>query len=91
MSHTGYDDSQSRLPMHVTGYYANGVRPDFYDMSVFYAAGALYPSVGDGTKHWHDTHVSQQSLDAIFASHIPCPPHGCALSPDLGYGWFARR
>jgi CubicO group peptidase (beta-lactamase class C family) len=97
MEHTGYDDSLPHLPTHATGYYANYVRPEFYDMSVFYAAGALYSNVGDLytwdqalTRH---ALVSQQALDAMFAPHIPCPPHGCVLSTDLGYGygWFIAQ
>lgn len=97
MKHTGYDDSQPHLPTHATGYYANYVRPEFYDMSVFDAAGALYSNVED-LYTWDQalarhTLVSQQSLDAMFAPHIPCPPHGCALSTDLGYGyaWFIAQ
>ncbi len=97
MQHTGYDDSQSHLPTHATGYYANYVRPEFYDMSVFYAAGALYSNVED-LYTWNQalirhTLVSQQSLDAMFAPHIPCPLHGCLLSTDLGYGygWFIAQ
>jgi Beta-lactamase len=29
----------------------------------------------------------------MFAPHIACPPHGCALSTDLGYGygWFVAK
>lgn len=97
MTHTGYDDSQPHLPTHATGYYAGYVKPEFYDMSVFYATGALYSDVED-LYTWDQAlaqHrlVSQQSLDAMFAPHIPCPPHGCALSTDLGYGyaWFVAK
>ena len=97
MNHTGYDDSHPHLPEHATGYYASYIRPEFYDMSVFYAAGALYSNVQD-LYTWdlaltHHTLVSQQSLDAMFAPHIPCPLHGCALASDLGYGygWFIAR
>ena len=97
MNHTGYDDSQPHLPTHAIGYYANYVRPEFYDLSVFYAAGALYSNAED-LYTWDQalarhTLVSQQSLDAMFAPHIPCPPHGCALSTDLGYGygWFIAK
>jgi CubicO group peptidase (beta-lactamase class C family) len=45
MNHTGYDDSHPHLPTHATGYYAGYVKPEFYDMSVVYAAGALYSDV----------------------------------------------
>ncbi len=39
------------------------------------------------------TLVSQQSLDAMFAPHIPWPLYGCLLSTDLGdgYGWFIAQ
>jgi CubicO group peptidase (beta-lactamase class C family) len=97
MYESGYDSTYPQLPQHATGYYAGYVKPEPYDMSVVYAAGALYSSVGD-LYIWDQAltaHrlVSEQSLDAMFTVHIPCPPPGrggCLLSTDLGYGygWF---
>lgn len=97
MKHTGYDDSQAHLPTHATGYYADSIQPKFYDMSVFSAAGALYSNVEDlftwDQALMQHTLVSQQSMVAIFTPHTPCPPHGCALASDVGYGygWFVAQ
>ncbi|MBA2393490.1 MAG: beta-lactamase family protein [Ktedonobacteraceae bacterium] len=97
MKHTGYDDSHPHLPTHATGYYAHYVRPEFYDMTVFDAAGALYSNIED-LYTWDQalvrhTLVPQQALEAMFTPHIPCPLHGCLLSTDLGYGygWFIAQ
>lgn len=98
MHNTGYDVTNPTLPQHATGYYSGYVQPEAYDMSVLYAAGALYSTVED-LYVWDQTlarHtlVSQQSLDAMFTVHIPCPPAGspggCLLHTDegYGYGWF---
>ena len=97
MYNTGYDTTNPTLPQHATGYYAGYVQPEAYDISVLYAAGALYSSVDD-LYVWdralaHHTLISQQSLKAMFSVHIPCPasgPGGCLLHTDQGYGfgWF---
>ena len=98
MHNTGYDVTNPTLPRHATGYYTGYVKPEAYDMSVLYAAGALYSTVED-LYSWDQalarhTLVSQTSLDAMFTVHIPCPPSGspggCLLHTDegYGYGWF---
>jgi CubicO group peptidase (beta-lactamase class C family) len=98
MHNTGYDSKYPVLPQHATGYYKDYTKPDAYDMSIAYAAGALYSTVED-MYIWNQalaTHrlVSQQSLDAMFALHVPCPPpgspKGCISQNDkgYGYGWF---
>jgi CubicO group peptidase (beta-lactamase class C family) len=97
MKNTGYDTTYPALPQHATGYYANRSKPDSYDPSVLYAAGALYSTVED-LYLWDSALlagklVSRQALDAMFTVHIPCPksgPGGCLLSTDqgYGYGWF---
>lgn len=97
MNNTGYDTTNPALPQHATGYYAGYVKPDAYDMSVLYAAGALYSTVED-LDRWDQAlmmHklVSQAALNDIFALHIPCPPPGrggCLMRTDqgYGYGWF---
>lgn len=100
LHNTGYDTQYPSLPQHATGYYPGYVKPDAYDMSVLYAAGALYSTVEDLyiwdqalTSH---TLVSQQSLNAIIALHASCPssgPGGCLMHSDLGYGygWFIAQ
>jgi CubicO group peptidase (beta-lactamase class C family) len=98
MRNTGYDVTNPTLPQHATDYYSGYVKPEAYDMSVLYAAGALYSTVED-LYLWDQalarhTLVSQQSLDAMFTVHMPCPPPGspggCLLRTDkgYGYGWF---
>ncbi len=97
MDNTGYDTTYPSLPQHATGYYRGYIKPDAYDTSVLYAAGALYSTVED-LFTWDqallaEKLVSQQELDAMFTPHIPCPPAGpggCLLHTDqgYGYGWF---
>lgn len=78
MNDTGYDTTYPPLPQHATGYYKGYIKPDPYDPSVLYAAGALYSTVED-LNVWDQAlmmHrlVSQQALDAMFTPHTPCPP-----------------
>ena len=94
MHNTGYDSNSPALPAHATGYLSPHDKPVFLDMSEFYAAGALYSTVGDmlvwDQALMHGKLVSQAALADMFRVHIPCPTGGCALSTDLGYGygWF---
>ena len=100
LHNTGYDTQYPSLPQHATGYYPGYIKPDAYDMSVLYAAGALYSTVED-MYVWDQSlaqHilVSQQSLNAMFALHASCPssgPGGCLMRSDLGYGygWFIAQ
>ena len=94
MNNSGYDVAYPALPQHATGYYKGYIKPDPYDPSVLYAAGALYSTVED-MNIWNRAlmmHIilPQQALDAMFTPQIPCPPpgpRGCLLSTDLGYGY----
>lgn len=94
MFNTGYDVTYPTLPQHATGYYRGYIKPEPYDMSVLYAAGALYSTVED-LNTWNQALMlhailPQQALNAMFAPHIPCPPSGpggCLLRSDLGYGY----
>ena len=100
LRNTGYDMQYPSLPQHATGYYPGYVKPDAYDMSVLYAAGALYSTVEDlyvwdQSLRMH-TLVSQRSLNVMFALHAACPssgPGGCLMRSDLGYGygWFIAQ
>ena len=94
LNNTGYDSNTPPLPQYAQGYLKLHVQPVYLDMSEFYAAGALYSTVGD-LYLWDQAlmaHklVSPAALADMFAVHIPCPPGGCAIPTDLGYGygWF---
>ena len=94
MAQTGYDANSPPLGEHATGYLSPGVKPVFIDMSEFYAAGALYSTVGD-LYLWDRALragklVSAQALQAMMTAQIACPSGGCALRADTGYGygWF---
>jgi len=94
MYNTGYDVAYPTLPQHATGYYSDYSKPDPYDPSVLYSAGALYSTVED-LNTWNSalmmhTLISPQTSDAMFTPHVPCPPSGpggCLLRSDLGYGY----
>jgi CubicO group peptidase (beta-lactamase class C family) len=88
MTNTGYDSTHPSLPQHATGYYSDYSKPDAYDPSVLYAAGALYSTVED-LYLWDQALmmqklVSRQALDAMFTVHIPCPPSGLTSIGFLG-------
>jgi len=94
MADTGYDVNSPALPEHATGYLHAHIQPVYIDMSEVGAAGALYSTVED-LYRWDRALaarrlVSRQALDAMFAPHVACPPGGCALPSDrgYGYGWF---
>ena len=94
LHNTGYDSTNPPLPQHATGYYSGYVRPEPYDMSVLYAAGALYSTVED-LYRWdlalqQHTLLSPQAEDSMFTLHIYCPPSGpggCLMHSDQGYGY----
>src|SRR5262249_5638130 len=94
MRDSGYDTNSPSLPEHATGYLSPGVKPVFIDMSEVYAAGALYSTVEDMLV-WDRALATARLVPAaaeeeMFAPHVACPPGGCALSTDVGYGygWF---
>jgi CubicO group peptidase (beta-lactamase class C family) len=94
MTSTGYDVNDPPTPSHAAGYLSPGVKPVHFDMSEVYAAGALYSTVED-LYLWDQALlagrlVSPESLRAMTTAQVPCPPGGCALSTDrgYGYGWF---
>lgn len=96
MHATSYDDNHPRLPDHATGYYREGVKAEFVDISVPYAAGALASTVED-MYLWdqvltHHHLLSQTSFAAMFTPQTPCA-HDCSLPTDLGYGygWYLAR
>jgi CubicO group peptidase (beta-lactamase class C family) len=98
MRGTGVDVARPALPLHASGYYADGSRPDAYDPSVAYSAGDLFSTAGD-LDTWDRAVRSRRLLagpaaDAMIALQQPCPPPGsrggCDMATDLGYGygWF---
>lgn len=97
MNDSGYDSQYPALPQHATGYYKGYSKPDAYEPSVLYAAGALYSTVED-LYRWdqalvQDKLLPRQAQDTMLTPHIACPPSGpggCLLSTDqgYGYGWF---
>ena len=88
MNNTGYDHHRLLLKNRANGYEKNGrryVNADFIDMSVPYAAGALYSTVED-LYLWDQALYGNQLLrkenkDLLFAKHIP------SGGSYYGYGW----
>ena len=94
MADSGYDSDDPMPPLHATGYLSPGVKPVRFAMSEVYAAGALYSTVED-LYAWDQALlanrlVNAEDLAAMTSPHIACPPGGCALGDDTGYGygWF---
>ena len=89
MNNTGYDHHRSLLKNRASGYEKNGrgyVNANFIDMSVPYAAGALYSTVED-LYRWDQALYSNQllrkeNMDLLFTKHI-----SSGGSYYYGYGW----
>lgn len=88
MKDTGYDHNQDDLAV---GYKDRFRKADFIDMSIPYAAGALYSTVED-LYRWDqalytEQLVPQDLLDEMFAAHAAIPD---SRSSELayGYGWM---
>lgn len=87
MNDTGYDHQEEVIQHRAAGYDrgANVANADFLDMSIPFAAGALYSTVGD-LHRWHEALsigklVSEASMTAIFT-----PVKG-----DYAYGWSVHK
>ena len=107
LSNTGYDQNFPPLPAHATGYKQPGVKADFVDMSVPYAAGALYSTVDDlyrwDTALFNRTFAAGESLTQMFSPQVTfCDEQGtiCAVSEcaaqrnncaSYGYGWVLEQ
>jgi len=96
MSESGYDRASTLVKNHAAGYSIN--RPYYeiinapcWDVSLKYAAGGLYSTVGDLYKWdqalYTDQLVSQKNLDTIFTSTISIPGSGGLY----GYGWIISQ
>ena len=89
MNNTGYDHQEPLLKNRARGYEKNGrhyVNANFINMSVPYAAGALYSTVED-LYLWNQALYSNQllrreNMDLLFTKHIPS---GGGFY--YGYGW----
>jgi CubicO group peptidase (beta-lactamase class C family) len=87
MKHSGYDVAATLIPKRASGYQ---LRPEGYvnapylDMSIPYAAGSLYSTVGD-LYLWDRALYGNKVLPAALKQKMFTP--GLA---DYGYGWFIR-
>jgi CubicO group peptidase (beta-lactamase class C family) len=88
MNNTGYDHHRPLLKNRANGYEKNGrtyVNANFLDMSVPYAAGAMYSTVED-LHRWDQALYGNQllrkeNMDLFFTKHIP------SGGGHYGYGW----
>jgi CubicO group peptidase (beta-lactamase class C family) len=78
MNNTGYDHHETLLKNRARGYEKNGrryVNADFIDMSVPYAAGALYSTVEDlylwDQALYGNQLLKKENMALLFAKHIP--------------------
>jgi CubicO group peptidase (beta-lactamase class C family) len=88
MNNTGYDHHRTLLKNRASGYEKNGrryVNADFIDMSVPYAAGALYSTVEDlylwDQALYGNQLLRKENMDLLFTKHIP------SGGGHYGYGW----
>lgn len=89
MTNTGYDHSSPLLKNRAAGYQKNGrhyVHANYIDMSVPYAAGALYSTVEDlylwDQALYGNQLLRRENMDLLFTRHIPS-----GGSYYYGYGW----
>jgi CubicO group peptidase (beta-lactamase class C family) len=88
MKATGYDHSETLISKRATGYQstAGGLRnADFLDMSLPYAAGALYSTVED-LYLWDQALYGTKLLSEAGKSKLFTPGLG-----DYGYGWIVQK
>lgn len=89
MQATGYDHNLDTLAV---GYTPAGSQADYIDMSIPYAAGALYSTVMD-LYRWDRALARGELLspglrDAMFTIHVPLEPGNPSVG--YGYGWIVR-
>ncbi|MEO6000901.1 MAG: serine hydrolase domain-containing protein, partial [Chitinophagaceae bacterium] len=89
MNNTGYDHHRTLLKNRANGYEKNGrnyVNANFIDMSVPYAAGALYSTVEDlylwDQALYGNLLLRKENMDLLFTKHI-----SSGGSYYYGYGW----
>lgn len=88
MTNTGYDHHETLLKNRARGYQKNGrryVNAPFLDMSVPYAAGAMYSTVEDLYRWdqalYNNEMLRPENMDLLFTKHIP------SGGGHYGYGW----
>ena len=88
MNNTGYDHNRPLLKNRANGYEKNGrhyVNADFIDMSVPYAAGALYSTVEDlflwDQALYGNQLLRKENMELLFTKHVP------SGGGHYGYGW----
>ncbi|WP_276372180.1 serine hydrolase [Chryseolinea sp. H1M3-3] len=88
MNNTGYDHHELLLKNRASGYEKNGrqyVNAKFLDMSVPYAAGAMYSTVEDlylwDQALYTNQLLRKENMELLFAKHIP------SGGGHYGYGW----
>ncbi len=93
LQNTGYDSDHPSPMSHAIGYLRPGVPAPFIDMSVPYAAGAMFSTVKDLAR-WdttlmgsHPQILSPASLAAMFAPHTAIDPSAPSAGA-YGDGWF---
>ena len=107
LSNTGYDQNSPPLPEHATGYKQPWDKADYLDMSVAYAAGALYSTVDDlyrwDTALFTGAFASSDSRMQMFAPQVTtCDDQGNLCSSaecdaqrincfSYGYGWILQQ
>ena len=93
MSESGYDRASAIVKDRASGYSINrpnldAVNASCWDVSLKYAAGGLYSTVGDLYKWdqalYTDELISQETMNIIFTSAVSIPGGGGLY----GYGWI---
>lgn len=91
MSESGYDRLDMIVKHRASGYMwkDRAVNADCWDVSLKYAGGGLYSTVGDLYKWdqalYTNQLVSKDALNKIFTSYVSSQP---ARAGTYGYGWF---
>jgi CubicO group peptidase (beta-lactamase class C family) len=92
MNSTGFDHHETILKNRASGYEKNGTNytnASYLDLSIPYAAGALYSTVDDlylwDQALYSDQLLSKKYKDLLFNSYIPAGPG------HYGYGWFINK
>ncbi len=80
MKDSGYDLAEKIIPRRAAGYAQDGKNTDFLDMSLPYAAGSLYSTVGDLLK-WDQALYGGKVISADSLAKMTTPGKG-----DYGYG-----
>lgn len=91
MSDTGYDNSRIVLKNRAAGYSTASVNANYIDMSIPYAAGGLYSTVGDLLK-WDealngDILLAASLRETMFTPLVPVPQS----TLSYGYGWIVDK